>query len=886
MTPLIAGYCQTLTEALLEREAVLTEEQLLSIGIAARNILAFAWTTFPRNSALVKHAIKSVCQTFETDPIGSALLLRPTISPEQLATNGYEEIPIIARESKQLSLFDPEFVADIYGAVFAYEEVSSDKTEMTASSIFSLTSNRRQDYEHAKWQLAENYSHFAANSPIAATRAMVSVMDSYTKTHHTYSDSAPRASLPFDVGGSKEGVLVTDYSHLWDDYYALTHKHELRILDAFFGQLERYVQDTQCNSIVDAILDVLMVGQRAAAIWRRLLQLGIQRHALLPRLKQLAWAVPLLEALDTRERAADFVVAVYSDLIRDDKRKVEQAILSSTATAPEEVRVHANRWRDEVLRRLPTDELVTTEAQDIVRHLQPQSQDSEIRANLPKDWTWDIVPNEEARPSASSEMSDHESKTLLDLKKYLETFNAEQRNKEISGTELSAVLPKLQGYLSAIEGIPKDLDRNLVSNGWGVLAESCKIAASSPDLWCPGPVSTFLQNTLVELSRHTVPEHDPTSDASFDEHVTWSGPLPRIEAATGLMMLARHGSCCTEDVLDAIARVAGDPAPEVRFQVAANLTLLWQTAREQMWRIFETRAAIDTSNAVLGMLAQSILRLADKEPDRAFQLTKGMFERIHHGPGKDDARRTCIHTFVGLAIWRDHKGSADLLYQLIQDARTNRREVAVIINALRPTLAQDDSAVRQRAVQLFAKSAAATCTAFDATLVQLRADGSQAVISELFRELAKSVDYVAAEVLFASGVRINGHTQDGQLSFQQERFYNELAPTIDLLIQTGLSAAIHHLGQMLEAYISLDPRRVFLQIAAAVESGTRWDYHYESLAADLIVRIVERYLAEQRPLLQEDVECRTALRNTLDTFVQAGWPSAQRLAYRLDEIFR
>jgi hypothetical protein len=55
---------------------------------------------------------------------------------------------------------------------------------------------------------------------------------------------------------------------------------------------------------------------------------------------------------------------------------------------------------------------------------------------------------------------------------------------------------------------------------------------------------------------------------------------------------------------------------------------------------------------------------------------------------------------------------------------------------------------------------------------------------------------------------------------------------------------------------------------------------------NLIVRVVERYIAEQRSLLQQDVECRTALRDTLDAFVQAGWPSAQRLAYRLDGIFR
>jgi hypothetical protein len=58
------------------------------------------------------------------------------------------------------------------------------------------------------------------------------------------------------------------------------------------------------------------------------------------------------------------------------------------------------------------------------------------------------------------------------------------------------------------------------------------------------------------------------------------------------------------------------------------------------------------------------------------------------------------------------------------------------------------------------------------------------------------------------------------------------------------------------------------------------------MAADLMVRLVERYLAEYRVLLRENEECQRTLLEVLDIFVQAGWPSAQRLTYRLEEIFR
>jgi hypothetical protein len=58
------------------------------------------------------------------------------------------------------------------------------------------------------------------------------------------------------------------------------------------------------------------------------------------------------------------------------------------------------------------------------------------------------------------------------------------------------------------------------------------------------------------------------------------------------------------------------------------------------------------------------------------------------------------------------------------------------------------------------------------------------------------------------------------------------------------------------------------------------------MAVDLLVKVTERYLAEQRTLLQQDLRCREELIDIFETFVSAGWPSARRLSYRLEEIFR
>jgi hypothetical protein len=86
--------------------------------------------------------------------------------------------------------------------------------------------------------------------------------------------------------------------------------------------------------------------------------------------------------------------------------------------------------------------------------------------------------------------------------------------------------------------------------------------------------------------------------------------------------------------------------------------------------------------------------------------------------------------------------------------------------------------------------------------------------------------------------------------------------------------------------VAFDPRAVFLTAGKVVRSSANSGYQFEQMAADLVVQLVERYLAEYRDLLQNDDGCRTVLVELLDTFVKAGWSNARRLTYRLQEIYR
>jgi hypothetical protein len=68
-------------------------------------------------------------------------------------------------------------------------------------------------------------------------------------------------------------------------------------------------------------------------------------------------------------------------------------------------------------------------------------------------------------------------------------------------------------------------------------------------------------------------------------------------------------------------------------------------------------------------------------------------------------------------------------------------------------------------------------------------------------------------------------------------------------------------------------------------ASAKFGYAFESMGADLIVRIVEEYLADHRNVFSDETRL-NELMTCLNLFVSAGWPAAQSFTFRLAEIWR
>jgi hypothetical protein len=120
----------------------------------------------------------------------------------------------------------------------------------------------------------------------------------------------------------------------------------------------------------------------------------------------------------------------------------------------------------------------------------------------------------------------------------------------------------------------------------------------------------------------------------------------------------------------------------------------------------------------------------------------------------------------------------------------------------------------------------------------------------------------------------------------KKRFLVEFSQALDTLAEHASARTAHHLVETLDFLVEGDPSPVFERMAALLLGSAKGDgYHFEGLAADCVVKIVRRYLADHRDVFAVPAR-RGELVAVLELFASAGWPDAYSLLFDLPEILR
>ncbi len=895
MTGRLAAGLLSVLSALCERADRLSTEERRDCGRTARALLTLAWES-SENRPLVVGALRCVCQTFESDSAASAALLRRALEPEHLAAHGFEEIPWIAREAKRLIGVAPDFVAELYRSSFGHREESEDQTALSNSRILALLSNRRQDYNLALWQLAETYPIFLERCPLQATEVLISALEIYVAEKHMYSEKAnPDATFSFR---GMEVSLKPDHSSSWDASSAYQHDEPVRMLSAFHLYVSRLASKRDSDTELDKLLDVVARSNRPAVVWRRLLQLGAQFPETLGiKLRPLLEATSILACADTTTEAGELLKSAFGRFSPPERAAIEQAITSLPKSLPNDRAEWAEYIQGRLITCLDPEFVVTEQVHALLGELQSKG---ELPANEPLvRWSGLVggaYGEDEYLVGEGVPIGDEANKRVRDLEKPVKQFAERFRNAVLSAEDIKASLKPLSDLWSALDqpGVhPKQYEYAL-----DVLAEASSCIAGAAE-WPDGDrTGELVRQILLKASDHPNPNYDPKLDEQFDKGPSWGSPAPRIHAADGLTRLGRHASSASEKVLNAIRRLSIDSVPAVRFQVVGRVLALYQTAPEVMWEIVERVARQDRSRSILHQLVSGILGpLSGPNLERVVALGQNILDRSEDNPEGKHLRAACMSLFAQLYVWRDDIRSKAIVHSVAEKTGDHADDALTIAGCLRdvlthgPTEPSDpvQDGVRGRALAVVSKIV--TSAAGDiSTLVNRNHDVTfenwTALEQEQMRRAGRLLDHIGMEIYFASGA-YDGQRRDQDKKVPPEarkRFYYEASTILDQLASAGFPSLVHHLLETLESFVELDPKGVLLRIGTALKAGRAYGYQYEAQAAQLFVRLIERYLAEHREIFQENPECRQILRESLDLFVN--WPAARRLVYRLDDIFR
>ena len=269
-------------------------------------------------------AIRFVCRAIGTDVAATSDLLRQGIEPDHLAQYGSEELRLLADGVPSIVPHQPGLVRDIYGAAFGHQETSDAPTPFLEGSVLPLTSNRRQDYQGGLRQLTQAYSEFLRAAPQEAVEAMNAALE-WHATHKRWFPEEEAAE--FDLDGER-ALLLTDNSRIWDGEQRYPDEDPIELLDQVEHQLENLAGGKGGTAQLADLLDTVVRTCRLAAVWRRLLRLGARYPDQIGmRIRAAGWSLPVLMCPDTTTDVGNMNSALFLDLSKAERERVERAIL-------------------------------------------------------------------------------------------------------------------------------------------------------------------------------------------------------------------------------------------------------------------------------------------------------------------------------------------------------------------------------------------------------------------------------------------------------------------------------------------------------------------------------------------------------------------------------
>jgi hypothetical protein len=866
---------------LLDEPRLLTPAQAADINESSRNLLIFTREEDGLNRQLLNAALSGMLQTYEEGPAQTRQCVVDALEEGYLRTAGHVVLPILAQHAKRLVSADPELLKSLYAASFGFEETSEESTVL-GGPVLAMGTNRKQEVEHARWALGQLYRSFLEARPDVATRALMAALElDGARTRPASHRKRAEFSFEFD---SRTVRFVEDGSGIREQFGV--HDTVGEMLQTWEAHVENVTADKRADleEIVTAVAQV----KAPAAAWLKLLRAGARNPDVVgERLRMLCWQPAILLSPDTNRAGREFLESQYPRLQQSERATVDQAVLGMLRVAGYGDKKRLKYLRELILGRLRKEDIVTPKFAALHAKFADKSQEPAgpvfgFGVGSFGDWSGQDAGQKD--PLATE---------LSELARPVSDFVFAHLNSAPAQSSARSVLPQARALYHFLrrQSEPGPQER------WGhvkrQLAEACAILGRAQS----ASIAAQVRDLVLPMAR----DNDPVQSQEADDNLAERG-YPMVSGVRGhvAVALGRITPQLKDDakVRRALVRLASDPVAGVRREVVAHLAPVVACSPGWAWRLIGERASKESNNGVLLTLLQFTLARLANEPnsERVSALVTPIYYRAQ-GVGAKALRKQCTGLFLNLSFNFGDRSARNALDRISGHPLECSAEIAAAAFELRGWLVSDGTPKLDDIAARAWEFLTACVSAAQASRVTLDAEyaaykdgsgGSLQNIQNNYEALGSVVDAIGNALFFASGAfegvgMSQGKRETRLTAEQQKEFLSSAGPAIESLAGFGLPTVAHHLAEICEAYLDVDPRGTLLLLARIVRAGRSYRYESDQLAAGLMVRLIERYLAEYRHLLRGDNNLQSALREILETFV--GWPAALQLIYRLDDVF-
>ncbi|MDQ5987911.1 MAG: hypothetical protein CSYNP_03659 [Syntrophus sp. SKADARSKE-3] len=883
---------RTLLYALYEH--ITTEADRAHLGIAARRLLAYCLDLPNITPQLTVSAVDFVAVTYASDISASRKLLRRLFEPEHFQSYADQEIPWLARRIKHVSEVDPDFVTEIYAEVFSREIADRSSRPIGQSQILPLSTARNQAYQSAEWSLKEFFPQFLMGNPLSAVRALIGAISGYIARAHPMNERTQvwNVSTPNGIVHLKE-----DRSCIWAwDINGHHGDNANGLIKAFGDHLEAVEPD-----VARVMVQEIITRNELGVLWARTLMIAAKRaKAIGDLLWPIATQQPFLKLLDTQKDSIDFIAARYP-FEETASRMVFERMAIGFSFEPSGLPEARHDFLTRLFTCVGEQNLATREARDIITKegatespspFNPRPFSFSVRTGSPDKWYW-------LKGEGVDLNNNQVTKILTETDKIKEALGIENRDQEITDVLAAIDLVKTLVDMAVLEG--DKLPESVLAHAYAVAAQGlAKLSHLTverlleQDLTVPSLIALVCQ--LAEVPAKPVSAKD---EGDFESFAGWGSANTRVHVAEATMMLCRVGRSVVEKLLSLIEMFLDvQNHPAVRLQISDYLAVLWNSDRALMWELADRLARTEPNRGVLRFFIGGFLHSTmHADPERvellAFCVHGRTFNRAEEATKE-------LFTEIGsliVRLWISYGRAKPwrAIRAWIVDPHTFKAELTQAIITSREALvlkyreeASENEDITKRAQEFCILAVTAMAYGWERYVNDAEKRPPTEDEEERGNVYNELLNYLCDEIYFASGAFRSSDSDKPLLETDEMKrgFLSDVRPALARIADVGTPSTIYHLVELLDFLMPADPAGVFDLVAhALLIAGRRHGYQFESLGANRFVDIVGRYLADYRDLFADE-QRRQKLIECLDTFMEAGWPAARRLLYRLPELLQ